>query len=113
MPKKEVKEETPEKLTFKSLLNQLMQNSMQSLITVAAQEAEHLVRWIQELGGIGKKIRKLLTTVILFSAGLGVLGIGAALYIKELFPELSQGITHILVGLVIISVAAMYSKFAE
>ena len=110
MAKKEVKEE---KITFKSLLNQLMEKSMQSLISVAAQEAEHLARWIRELGGLGRKIRKLLTTIILFSAGLGVLGIGIALYINELYPKISQGTSHLLIGLTIILIAAIYSRFSE
>jgi len=110
MPKKEEKEE---KITFKTLLNKLMENSMQSLITVAAQESVHLVKWIKDISGIGKKIRKLLTTIILFSAGLGVLGIGIALYANELFPNFSKGTSHILVGLVIISIAALYTKFKE
>lgn len=110
MPKKQEKEE---KITFKSLLNKLMENSLQSLISVAAQESDHLVKWIKDISGIGRKIRILLTTIILFSAGLGVLGIGIALYINEAFPNISRGISHILVGLIIITIAALYTKFKE
>ena len=109
MPKKLEKEE----VSFKSVLNQLMAKSLQSLISVAAEEAEHLTTWIKNLSGIGRKIRKILTTVILFSAGLGVLGIGIALYVNESFPNLSRGVSHILVGLIIISIAALYTKFKE
>jgi len=107
------KAEKEEKISFKSVLNQLMAKSLQSLISVAAEEAEHLTTWIKNLSGIGKKIRKILTTVILFSAGLGVLGIGIALYVNELFPNFSRGISHIFVGLIIISIAALYTKFKE
>ena len=110
MPKKQEKEE---KITFKSLLNKLMENSLQSLISVAAEEAEHLTKWIKNISGIGRKIRHLMTTIILFSAGLGVLGIGIAIYINESFPNISKGISHILVGLVIILMAALYTKFKE
>ena len=110
MPKKQEKEE---KITFKSLLNKLMENSLQSLISVAAQESDHLVKWIKNIPQIGRKIRILLTTIILFSAGLGVLGIGIALYINETFPNISKGISHILVGLIIITIAALYTKFKE
>ena len=101
-----------EKITFKSALNKLMEKSLESLLSVAAQEAEHLASWIRKLSGLGKKIRNLLTTVILFSAGLGVLGIGVALYIYEVFPNISKGIAHILVGLVIILIAALYTKYS-
>jgi len=90
-----------------------MENSVQSLISVAAQEAEHLIIWIKSLSNLGRKIRKLLTTIILFSAGLGVLGIGIALYINELYPKISPGISHILIGSAIILIAALYSKFSE
>ena len=110
MVKKAEKEEKP---TIKSLLNTLMEKSLQSLISVAAQEAEHLATWIRNLSGLGRKIRNLLTTIILFSAGLGVLGIGIALYVNELFPDLSKGISHIFIGLIIISVAALYTKFKD
>jgi hypothetical protein len=106
-------QEKEEKVTFKSLLNKLMGKSLQSLITVAVQEAEHLTKWIKNLSGLGKKIRNLMTTVILFSAGLGVLGIGIALYVKELFPDFSSGIAHILVGLVILLIAVLHSKYTE
>ena len=102
-----------EKITFKSILNKVMEKSMNSLISVAAEEAEHIVNWIRNLSGLGKKIRNLLTTVILFSAGLGVLGIGVALYIKEQFPNITDGVSHILVGITIISIAALHSKFSE
>ena len=107
------KQEKEEKITFKSLLDKLMEKSLQSLITIAAQEAEHLAAWIKNLSGLGKKVRTLLTTVILFSAGLGVLGIGIALYVNEQFPNISRGISHILVGLVIILIAALHLKLNE
>jgi hypothetical protein len=102
-----------EKITFKSILNKVMEKSMNSLISVAAEEAEHLITWIKNLSNLGRKIRNLLTTVILFSAGLGVLGIGVALYIKEQFPNITDGVSHILVGITIISIAALHSKFSE
>jgi len=105
MPKKE------EKINFRSLLNKLMEKSLQPLISVIIEEAEHLINWIKNLSGIGKRVRNLLTTVILFSAGLGVLGIGIALYINELYPHISNGLSHILVGLVIILIAALHSKY--
>jgi len=110
MPKKQEKEE---KVGFKSLLNKLMAKSLQSLISVAAEEAEHLAIWIKNLHGIGRKIRHLMTTIILFSAGLGVLGIGMALYIESKFPNLNNGLSHILVGFVIILAAVLHTKYNE
>ncbi|MBU90417.1 hypothetical protein CMO94_02645 [Candidatus Woesearchaeota archaeon] len=107
------KQEKEEKITFKSVLNKLMEKSLQSLISVAAEEAEHLAKWIRDLSGIGKKIRHLMTTIILFSAGLGVLGIGVALYINELYPNLSNGTSHILIGLIIILIAALLTKYNQ
>lgn len=102
-----------EKSTIKSLLNTLMEKSLHSLISVAAQEAEHLATWIKNLSGLGKKIRNLMTIIILFSAGLGVLGIGIALYVNELFPNISKSLSHILIGLIIILIAALHTKFNE
>ena len=107
------KTEKEENVTFKSVLNKLMAKSLQSLISVAAEEAEHLTTWIRNLPSIGKKIRHLMTSIILFSAGLGVLGIGIALYIEAQFPNLSKGVPHILVGFVIILVAVLHTKYNE
>ena len=107
MPKKE------EKVTIKSFLNQLMQKSLQSLISVAIQEAEHLAKWIKSISGLGKKIRNLMTTIILFSAGLGVLGIGISIYISEQFSNITPGMSHILVGLFIILIAVLHTRFNE
>ena len=107
------KTEKEEKVSFKSVLNQLMAKSLQSLISVAAEEAEHLTTWIKNLSGIGRKVRHLMTTIILFSAGLGVLGIGVALYIKEQFPNLTNGLSHILVGFIIILVAILHTRYNE
>lgn len=107
MPKNQEKNE---KTTFKIPLNKLMEKSLQSLISVAVEEVDQLTKWIKDLSGIGKKIRNLLTTIILFSAGLGVLGIGIALYVNELFPNLSNSIAHMLVGLVIIFIATLHLK---
>ena len=107
MPKKE------EKVTFKSVLNKLMEKSLQSLISVAAEEADHLAKWIKSVSGIGIRIKHLMTTIILFSAGLGVLGIGIALYINEVYPNISKGMSHILVGLIIILIAALHTKYSE
>ena len=53
MPKKQ------EKITFKSLLNKIMENSFQSLISVAAEESDHLVKWIKDIPQIGRKIKRL------------------------------------------------------
>ena len=102
-----------EKSTIKSLLNTLMEKSLHSLISVAAQEAEHLATWIKNLSGLGKKIRNLMTTIILFSAGLGVLGIGISIYISEQFSNITPGVSHILVGLFIILIAVLHTKFNE
>lgn len=112
MAKKREKEKE-EKSIFKSALDKLMEKSLDSLFSVAAEEAEHLIKWIKKLSDIGRKIRNLLTAVVLFSAGLGVLGIGIALYIGDMFPDIITGLTHIFVGLVIILIAALYSKFSE
>ena len=107
IPKKE------EKVTIKSFLNQLMQKSLQPLISVAIQEAEHLAKWIKSISGLGKKIRNLMTTIILFSAGLGVLGIGISIYISEQFSNITPGVSHILVGLFIILIAILHTRFNE
>jgi len=99
--------------TFKSILNQVMEKSLQSLFSVAAQEAEYLIKWIKNISGLGRKIRNLMTTIILFAAGLGVLGIGISIYIHELYPNISLGTSHIIIGLAIILIAALHTKYNE
>jgi len=37
-----------DKVTFKSILNQFMQKSLQSLISVVAEQSEHLIGWVKD-----------------------------------------------------------------
>jgi hypothetical protein len=97
-------------LNLRSFMNKLMEKSFQSLFSVVAEESEHIAKWVRNISGLGRKIRRLLTAFVLFAAGLGVLGIGIALYLNELFPELKNGVSHVLVGLIIILIASAYAK---
>jgi|TARA_Y100000031_G_C8180015_1_gene365972 ABC-type transporter Mla subunit MlaD len=101
------------KVSIKSLINQFMQRSLQSLVSVVAQNADHLVEWVRNLPSLKEKIKRLLTAIILLSAGLAVFGIGISMYIASLFPELEDGLSYILIGLLLIIVAIVYIKLKE
>ena len=101
------------KLSFKSLFNELMEKSLRSLIFVVAEHSDHLASWIKNISGFRRRIRRLLTAVILVSAGLSVVGIGIGLYIAELYPNLDNGVSHILVGAVLVLIALLYMKSNE
>ena len=101
------------KLNFKSLFNEFMEKSLRSLISVVAEHSDHLASWIQNISGFRRKLRHLLTAVILASAGLSVLGIGIGLYVANLYPNLGNGISHILVGAVLVLIALLYMKSNE
>lgn len=107
MPKKE------EKTSLKSLFSQFMQKSLQSLIAVVAEHADHIMDWVKSIPAIKRKIRRMLTAVILFSAGLSVMGIGISLYLAKLYPNLGNGLSHILIGLVLTLAALLYVKLNE
>ena len=102
-----------DKFSFKSLLNQVMQKSLQSLISVLAEHSEHLMDWVKSIPSIKKKLRKMIIVVILFSSGLSVIGIGISLYIASLYPNFGNGFSHIIIGIVIILVALIYVKLSE
>jgi len=102
-----------EKVSFKSLLNQFMQKSLQSLISVIAKHADHLMDWVENIPSIKRKIRKLITAIIILTAGLGILGVGVAQYIASLYPKLSNGLSYMIVGIVLMLIAAFYLKFNE
>ena len=102
-----------DKISFKSILNQFMQKSLQSLISVVAEQSDHLVEWIKNISGFRRKIKKLIVTVILLTAGLGIFGVGISQYIASLYPNLGNGLSYILVGIVFVLIAALYTKFNE
>jgi hypothetical protein len=88
---------------------QAKHGSFHKLITTVGEEADHLAGWVKHFVRIGKKIKELLTSIILYTAGFGVIGIGLGIYIGGRFPELENGISHILVGIFYILIAAGYS----
>jgi len=107
MPKKE------DKINLKLLFKKILEKSLLSVIPIIAEETEHLAQWIKNISGIGKKIRSLMTIIILFTAGIGILGIGISHFLSEKFSNLSVGESHIIVGLFVILIAAIYSKSNE
>ena len=107
MPKKE------EKFSFKSILNKFMEKSLQSLISVMAEQSEHLVEWIKNISGLKRKIRMLIVIIVLLSAGLGIFGVGISQYLVNLYPNLGNGLAYILVGIAYILIAVIYVKFSE
>ena len=102
-----------DKISFKSILNQFMQKSLQSLISVVAEHSDHLVEWIKDISGLRRKIRKLFVAVVFSAAGLGVFGVGVAQYIASLYPSLGNGISYMLVGIVPILIGVLYIKMND
>ncbi|MAE43260.1 hypothetical protein CMO93_05795 [Candidatus Woesearchaeota archaeon] len=104
MPKKE------DKLSLKKLLNQLMERSIQSIISVVAQQAEHLVGLIKDIPIFKRRIKHMLAGVAFFTAGLVISGIAIAMYLEEIFPNLVTGMPYILIGFVFILTAAIFME---
>ena len=102
-----------EKFSFKSLLEQFMQKSLQSLISVVSSNADHLIEWIRVIPMIKRKIRKLLTEFVLLSAGLAVMGMGLGIYLASKIPQLVNGISHMLIGFSLVLAALIYAKLAK
>ena len=102
-----------EKFSFKSLLEQFMQKSLQSLISVVSSNADHLIEWIKVIPVIKRKIRKLLTEFVLLAAGLAVMGMGLGIYLASKIPQLADGISHMFVGLALVLAAIIYAKLAK
>lgn len=107
MPKKE------DKFGLKALLQRLMEKSLQSLVSVISQQADHLVDIIKNISLIKRKIRKLMAEVVLLSAGLAVLGTGLGIYLAGKFPELADGVPQMLIGLSLMLAALLYAKFGK
>ena len=102
-----------DKISFKSILNQFMERSLQSLISVVAEQSEHIVEWVKNISGLKRKIKKLIVAVIFVTAGLGIFGVGISQYIANLYPGLRNGISYLLVGVVFVLIGLLYSKFNE
>lgn len=98
------------KISLKGILSQLMEKSIQSLISVVAQQAEHLVGLLKDLPLLKRKLKHMLTGLALFIAGLVISGIAIAMYLEEMFPNLITGFPYILVGFVFIAIAAIFME---
>ena len=98
---------------FQSLLNQFMQKSLQSLISVVAEQSEHLIGWVKDIAGLKRKIKKIITSIIILTAGLAIFGVGISQYIASLYPNLANGLSYLLVGAVFILAALIYLKSNE
>lgn len=102
-----------ESFSFKRILNQFMQASIQSIVSVVAEQSEHIVDWLKDISGLKRKIKKFLTVVVISAAGLGILGVGIAQYIASLYPNLANGLSYMLVGVILILIAWIYLKYNE
>jgi L-asparaginase/Glu-tRNA(Gln) amidotransferase subunit D len=102
-----------EKFSFKKVLGRFMEKSIQSIISVVAEQSDQIVAWIKNISGMKRRIRRLFIALSFCTAGLVVLGMGLGSYISELLPSLRNGIAHILVGIVLMLIAAVYMNLKE
>jgi len=104
---------TEGKLSFKSLFNEFMEKSLRSLITVVADQSDHIASWIRNISGFRRRMRQLLTAIILVTAGLVVSSMGLGTYLAKLYPNLDNGVSHILIGIVLVIIAILYTKMSD
>jgi len=96
------------RFNIKSFFNGLMEKSLQGLISVAAEQSEHLIDLLKNIPLIKKKIRRIVISAVFLTAGLVIFGLGAGLYLANLLG-LSTSSSYMMVGLAFLISAGIYS----
>ncbi len=78
-------------------------------LSILEKQAVNLISWLEWIAVLPKKIKSLLAAMVLFTAGMGVLGIGIGLYLSHILPNLPVGVPHIIVGVSMVLIALVYS----
>jgi hypothetical protein len=73
----------------------------------------NIVEWVKNLVNIKAKIRKYMFASLLAVAGVTVLLIGLASYINSLMPGLANGLSEIIVGVVVIIISLVIYKMSR
>ena len=93
---------------FKDLLKEFGTKALE--IVVSSVDVALIAKWFQNIGGIKEKIKKGIISALLGIAGLVVLLMGIASFLASKFPVLGNGISELIVGVVIIIIATIYVK---
>ena len=95
---------------LKSTINAVVEKSISKIMAVVAENSLHIIEWIKSLPNFKRKIKHVITAITLVLAGMIVLALGISDYLAAMFPNLANGLSHIIVGAVLIIVAMMYVK---
>ncbi|MBW2996585.1 hypothetical protein KY332_04780 [Candidatus Woesearchaeota archaeon] len=104
MPKKK----TSKKSEIKSLLKEFAEKSVG--ILVSSIEKVNFMKLIKNMTNVKEKIRKCVSSMILLFVGFIVLVFGVAAYLAYLVPALSNGLSEMIVGAVLIIIAVIIYK---
>jgi hypothetical protein len=96
------------KSAFKDILKEFGTKTLE--ILVASIDTVNIVKWIQNISGIKEKIRKCIISAVVAIAGLAVLLLGVASFLASKFPVLGNGISELIVGVVVLIAATIYAK---
>jgi len=73
----------------------------------------NIVSWIKNLVNVKAKIRKYTFAYLLAVAGITVLLIGLASYLNSIMPALTNGLSEIIVGVIVIIISLIIYKMAR
>lgn len=96
------------KTTFKDLLKEFGTKALG--ILVASVESVNVINWIKNITNFKEKARKYAISGILSIAAITVVLLGIASCLAERVAALTIGMSQIIVGLVVIIIAAIYMK---
>ncbi|MFH1683166.1 MAG: hypothetical protein ABIA37_05215 [Candidatus Woesearchaeota archaeon] len=104
MPKKKL----PKKSELKKKLKQFLEGSL--IILAGFISKINPVEWIKSIIHLKKNIRRYLVFLVLLIAGIVVFTLGLAAYIKYIFPILKNGLSEMLIGIILILISFIVYK---
>ena len=96
------------KTTFKDLLKEFGTKALG--IVVASVENVNGMNWLKNITKFKEKARKCIISAIIAIAGVTVLLLGIASCLAQRVEVLTIGMSQLIVGLVVIVIAAIYAK---
>lgn len=93
----------------KKLVSEYKNKAISTIVDFVEKESGNIISWFKDMMKIKQAIRKFVVSTIICLAALVVMFLGIANYIAEL-SGINEGLMQIIVGVVLLIVAAVYKK---
>ena len=95
---------------IKGLLTKYKDTIVMHLLSLLEAKGKNLLEALKNIGHIREKIKRFFISMELMFFGVFFILFGVAIYLQKLWPQLTDGLNYLLVGLVLVVVAWIYKN---